>query len=159
MCSLRPLGIALALVIVTSFLATAQELVRVTRVVDGDTIILATGQRVRLLGVNTPELNKPKKPVEPFGKEATEFTKRMVEGKWVRLEIDTHATERDKYSRTLAYVFLEDGTFLNAEIIRLGYGFAVRNTPPLKYEYEFVQLELKAKKQRRGLWARQGKKE
>jgi micrococcal nuclease len=149
----------LALVIVTTFAATAQELVRVKRVVEGDTIILESGERVRLLGVNTPETKHRKKRAEPFGKEAAEFTQRMVEGKLVRLETDSAASLRDKHSRTLAYVFLEDGTFLNAEIIRQGYGFAVRSSPPLKYEYEFVQLEWKARKHRRGMWASKGKDE
>ena len=148
----RPLGIALALVLATALLATAQDLVRVKRVVDGDTIILESGERVRLLGVNTPETKHRTKQAEAFGKEAAEFTKRMVEGKLVRLEFDPNAIKQDKKSRTLAYVFLQDGTFLNAEIIRQGYGFAVRNSPPLRYEHDFIQLELNAKKHRRGLW-------
>ena len=131
----------------------AQELVRVKQVVDGDTIILESGERLRLLGLNTPEVNHPKKPVEPFGKEAADFTRRMVEGKLVRLEFDPHVSKKDKYSRIFAYVFLQDGTFLNAEIIRLGYGFVIISNPPLKYEFEFVQLELNARKDRMGLWA------
>jgi micrococcal nuclease len=139
--------------------AGAQELVRVKQVVDGDTIILESGERVRLLGLNAPEVNHPKKSVEPFGKEAAEFTQRMVEGKLVRLEFDPHVSKQDNSSRILAYVFLQDGTFLNAEIIRRGYGFVVRSIPPLKYESEFVRLELHARKNRRGLWALPTKKE
>jgi micrococcal nuclease len=142
-----------ALLLASVLSVGAQELVRVKQVVDGDTIILESGERVRLLGINAPEVNNPKKPVEPFGKEAAEFTQRMVEGKLVRLEFDPHVSKQDKYSRIFAYVFLEDGTFLNAEIIRQGYGFAVRNSPSLKYEHEFFQLELEARKKGRGLWA------
>src|SRR6266498_1896887 len=101
-------------------------------------------------------LSTPKR-VEVFGKEASAFTKRMVEGKLVRLEFDPLSSRRsdgkDRYSRTLAYVFLQDGTHLNAEIIRQGYGFAVSGTPPLKYQNEFRRLELEAREQRRGLWA------
>ena len=89
----------------------------VTRVVDGDTIIVGAGERVRLIGVDTPETKDPRKPVEYYGKEATAFTKKMVQGKRVRLEFDqanAHIGHKDRYRRTLAYVFLEDGTFLNA---------------------------------------------
>jgi micrococcal nuclease len=135
------------------------EFEHVQRVVDGDTLVLGTGERVRLIGVNTPETKHPQKPVEVFGKEASAFTKRMVEGKLVRLEYDPVASRRsdgkDRYSRTLAYVFLQDGTHLNAEIIRQGYGFAVSGSPPLKYQEEFRQLEREAGEQRRGLWASQ----
>src|SRR6266540_2534149 len=101
---------------------TSGEFEYVQRVVDGDTLLLGTGERVRLLGVNTPETVHPQKAVEAFGKEASAYTKRMVEGKLVRLEFDPVAGRRndgkDRYSRTLAYVFLQDGTHLSAEIIR-----------------------------------------
>src|SRR5262245_40013299 len=115
----------------------------VQRVVDGDTLLLGSGERVRLIGVNTPETKHPNKPVEQFGKEASAFTKEMVEGKLVRLEYDPLAGGRehkDKFNRTLAYVFLQDGTHLNAEIIRQGYGFALSSTPPFKYQDEFRRL-------------------
>ena len=147
------LKFALALLLAGALSAGAQELVWVKQVVDGDTIILESGERVRLLGVNAPEVNHPKKPVEAFGKEAAEFTQRMVEGKLVRFSLISHVSKQDKYSHTLAYVFLQDGTFVNTEIIRQGYGFVVRSSPPLKYEPEFVQLELNAREKRWGLWA------
>src|SRR5207247_736210 len=79
----------------------------VERVVDGDTLLLQSGERVRLIGVDTPEIKHPKKPVEYFGKEASAFTRRMVEGKRVRLEFDQGNAARghkDRYQRTLAYV-------------------------------------------------------
>ena len=85
-----------------------------TRVVDGDTIILSNGERVRLIGVDTPETKHPNKPVQYFGKEASAFSKRMVEGKEVTLEYGQQ--KRDKYGRLLAYVYLMDGTLtLNKE--------------------------------------------
>ena len=104
----------------------------VSRVVDGDTLVLENKERVRLIGVDTPETKHPSKPVEYYGKEATAFTKKMVHGKRARLEFDqanAHLGHKDRYKRTLAYVFLEDGTFLNAEIIKQGYGFAYTKFP------------------------------
>jgi endonuclease YncB( thermonuclease family) len=68
--------------------ATHGDFEVVERVVDGDTLLLQSGERVRLIGVDTPETKHPKKPVERFGKEASEFTRQMVEGKRVRLEFD-----------------------------------------------------------------------
>jgi micrococcal nuclease len=123
-------------------------------VFDGDTLLLASGERVRLIGVDTPETKRPKKPVEYFGKEASAFTRRMVEGKRVRLEFDqANAAQghKDRYGRTLAYVFLEDGTLLNAEIIKQGYGRAYTQFPFSRME-EFRRLEREARELGRGLW-------
>lgn len=122
------------------------------RVVDGDTIIVniaGVKERVRLIGVDTPETKHPKKPVQYFGKEASTFTKRMVEGKKVRLEFDQN--QRDRYGRLLAYVFLEDGTFLNAEIIKQGYGHAYTKYPFI-YMEKFREYEREARLRKRGLW-------
>src|SRR5918992_1148644 len=129
--------------------ATHGDFEVVERVVDGDTLLLASGERVRLIGVDTPETKHPKKPVERFGKEAAAFTTQMVEGKEVRLAYDQR--RKDKYGRTLAYVYLADGTFLNAEIIRQGYGFAYTRFP-FQYLEEFRRLEREAREAKRGLW-------
>src|SRR5213592_816203 len=126
----------------------------VERVVDGDTLLLQSGERVRLIGVDTPETKHPKKPVEYFGKEASDFTRRMVERKRVRLEFDQANAARghkDRYGRTLAYVFLEDGTLLNADIIKQGYGHAYTQFPFSRME-EFRRLEREAREEQRGLW-------
>ena len=120
-----------------------------TRVVDGDTIVVKGIGKVRLIGVDTPETKHPRKPVEYFGKEASAFTKRMVEGKKVRLEYDWQ--RKDKYNRTLAYVYLKDGTFLNAEIIKQGYGHAY-TCYPFKYLEQFRKYEKEARENKRGLW-------
>jgi endonuclease YncB( thermonuclease family) len=95
---------------------TPAPAVKVTRVIDGDTLQLSRGEKVRLIGVDTPETKDPRKPVQYFGKEATAFTKHLVEGKPVRLAYDQ--PHHDKYGRTLASVYLEHDTFVNAEIIR-----------------------------------------
>lgn len=120
------------------------------RVIDGDTVELEGGERVRLIGVNTPESVDPRRPVERFGQEASAFTRRLAEGKAVRLEYDAEA--RDPYGRTLAYIYLPDGRLLNAEIIREGYGFAYTRFPYRRMQ-EFVGLEREAREQGRGLWA------
>lgn len=137
-----------------SGIAPAQEHYRCTRVIDGDTIVVEINhkiEKVRLIGVDTPETVHPSKPVEYFGREASGFTKLMVEGKMVRLEYDWQ--QKDKYRRLLAYIYLEDGTFLNAEIIRQGYGFAYVKYP-FKYIDDFRQYEQEAREDNRGLWGR-----
>ena len=101
------------------------------------------------MGVDTPETKDPRKPVQYFGKEATDFTQRLVAGKRVRLAYDQQ--HQDKYGRTLAYVYLEDGTFVNAEIIKQGYGFAYTRFPFKDLE-QFLQLEREAREAKRGLW-------
>lgn len=121
----------------------------VTRVVDGDTIVLDGNEKVRLIGVDTTEIVHPSKPVEYFSKEASEFTRSIVEGKRVRLEFDWQRT--DKYGRTLAYVYLEGGMFVNLEIVRQGYGFAYTKYP-FKYMEEFREAERQARESNRGLW-------
>ncbi|MFZ3072633.1 MAG: thermonuclease family protein [Thermodesulfobacteriota bacterium] len=119
------------------------------RVIDGDTIVIEDNRKIRLIGVDTPETVHPNKPVEYFGKEASLFTKRMAEGKKVKIEYDWQ--KKDKYGRTLAYLYLEDGTFLNLEIIRQGYGFAYTKFP-FKHLEIFRQAEKEARENRRGLW-------
>ena len=138
------------LILLLSISCSNSQTLKCTRVVDGDTIILNNGERVRLIGVDTPETKHPRKPVEYYGKEASAFTKRMVEGKEVRLEYDQQ--KRDKYSRLLAYVYLKDSTFLNAEIVKQGYGHAYTRFP-FKYLEQFRQYEKEARKNKRGLWA------
>jgi micrococcal nuclease len=122
----------------------------VVRVVDGDTLLLDGNERVRLIGVDTPESVDPRRPVEHFGKEASAFLRRMAEGKRVRLAFDQE--RKDRYGRTLAYVHLEDGSLLNGEIIRQGYGHAYTRFP-FRYAEEFRAYEREAREQRRGLWA------
>lgn len=127
----------------------------VARVVDGDTLVLDHGEKLRLIGVDTPETKDPRRPVQYFGREATDFTKQMVEGRRIRVEFDqaNAATgHRDRYGRTLGYVFRdEDGVFLNAEIIRQGFGHAYTRFP-FEHAREFRELERDARSHHAGLW-------
>ncbi len=131
--------------------ARSQGLHQVERVVDGDTFVLTGGERVRLIGIDTPETVHPNKPVEPFGPEASGFSKNMLEGKDVRLEFDVQ--ERDKYGRLLAYVFLEDDTFVNAELLRLGFAVVLTIPPNVKHAEQFLELQREAREHERGLWS------
>ena len=129
----------------------ASELHTCTRVIDGDTIQLEDGSRVRYCGINTPETKDPRRGVEYYGKEASKFNKSLVEGKNVRLEFD--AQQQDKYGRLLAYVYLQDGTFVNAELVRQGYAQASTYPPNVKYADLFRKYEQEAREQGRGLWS------
>ena len=155
---IRPFSILIltTLLLFLSVSCSNSQSFKCTRVVDGDTIKLSNGERVRLIGVDTPETKHPNKPVEYYGKEASASTRRMVEGKQVRLEYDQQ--QRDKYGRLLAYVYLMDGTFLNAEIIKQGYGNAYTRHP-FKYMEQFRQYEKEEREAKRGLWADKPAKE
>ena len=135
----------------------------VKRVIDGDTIVLSDDTKVRLIGVDTPELHysekllkdsrrsgKDVKTIQRLGSRAKEFTKEMCLNKAVSLQYDVE--KRDRYGRTLAYVYLEDGTFLNAEIIKAGYAQIMTIPPNVKYADLFLSLEQEARKESKGLW-------
>lgn len=122
------------------------------RAVDGDTVVLSTGQRVRYIGVDTPELHHPQKPIEAYAREAKEFNRKLVEGKTVRLEFDVE--RYDKYRRLLAYIYLPDGTFVNAELVRQGYAHTLTIPPNVKYADLFVKCQQEARENNRGLWGR-----
>ena len=117
------------------------------RVIDGDTVELENGERVRYLGMDTPETVHPSKPVECYGPEASERNKDLVEGKTVRLLQD--GPDRDSYDRLLRYV---DGTFVNGDLVWGGYAYASSyGDAPLLYQ-TLVQLERSTRKGDRGLW-------
>ena len=124
----------------------------VERAVDGDTVLLADGERVRYIGMDTPELHHPRKPVQPYAREAWEFNRKLVEGRKVRLEFDVE--RRDRYGRLLAYVFLEDGRFVNAELVKEGYAQLLTIPPNVKYVDLFVGLQRQAREAKKGLWGR-----
>lgn len=143
-CAIIPLLIATSLV--------SDYSNKVARVIDGDTIVLENGEKIRYIGMDTPETKHPSKPVEYYGKEATEANRRLVENKTVRLEFD--AQERDRYGRLLAYVYV-DTTFVNAELVKQGYAKVSTYPPNVKYQDVFLKLEREAREEGRGLWAKE----
>ena len=132
--------------------------VLITDVVDGDTVHVGRGWRrtsVRLIGVDAPETVHPEKPVEFYGVEASEFTAESLTDKWVRLEFES-GNQIDIYGRLLAYIFFEDGTLFNRELVRLGYARAYTRFP-FRYQQEFRLAQREARNAGRGLWARRQK--
>jgi micrococcal nuclease len=121
----------------------------VTRIVDGDTIVVSGIGTVRLIGVDTPETVHPRKPVEQFGAEASAFTRSIALNQSVRLELE--GPSKDKYGRTLAYVYLADGRMLNAELIQQGFAHAYTVYPFSRME-AFRAHEREARDHARGLW-------
>jgi endonuclease YncB( thermonuclease family) len=122
---------------------------RVTRVLDGDTLVLDNGETVRLIGVDAPETHHPEIPVQRFGEESTEFLRRFAEGFECTLEYEP-SNIRDQYGRLLAYVFVGD-RLTNAEIIRRGYAYAYTRFP-FRRQAEFIALEREARGRQYGLW-------
>lgn len=142
----------------TNIVETTTTNAFVVRGVDGDTIQArldgdADDVKIRFLGVNTPESVDPRKPVECFGKEASKFTKEMLEGKRVRLDPDPQADEVDKYGRLLRNVVLEDGTDFNAMLVEQGYAYAYLDFPLNKQrKAQLAALQKAAEAAKRGLW-------
>ena len=126
------------------------ETTRVSRVVDGDTIELENGQRVRYIGIDTPETVDPRKPVQCFGKEASVKNKELLEGKTVSLEKDV--SETDKFGRLLRYVFVSD-VFVNDYLVRQGFAHSSSYPPDIKYQDQFVSAQKEAQEENRGLWS------
>jgi micrococcal nuclease len=125
----------------------------VTRVVDGDTISVAIGnqiEKVRYIGINTPEIHHPTKGADPYGAVAREANARLVEGRWVNLVLDVQ--QRDSFGRLLAYVYIGN-RFINAELVWQGYAEAATYPPNVWYADYFVGLQRQARESRRGLWA------
>ncbi|MCS6938757.1 MAG: thermonuclease family protein [Roseiflexus sp.] len=128
----------------------------VINVADGDTIEVSLSgvtERVRLIGVDTPETSHPSRPVECFGREAAAFTRAMLDGQTVLLEADPSQDNRDRFNRLLRFVWLPDGRLANYEIIAQGYGFEYTFRTPYRYQAQFKAAERAARETRAGLWA------
>ena len=128
-----------------------RDLFQVTEVVDGDTIKVSLLGTLRLIGIDTPETRDPRKPVQCFGIEASNKAKELLSGKKVYLEYDP-ANKQDKYGRTLAYVYREDGLFYNAEMIKQGYAHSYVRFPHPRLD-EFNTYQQEARDSGRGFWA------
>ena len=149
-------GLVLVLVLIVALTCSwaVDETGTVVRVIDGDTLEVALpdgNERVRLLGVDTPEMGRKDRVAEYLAVEATAFTRKLVEGKRVKLETDPHGDTRDRYGRALRYVYLPDERMLNALILSEGYGHAYTRFPFSRIE-EFRKLEREARDAGRGLW-------
>jgi len=123
---------------------------RVTRVVDGDTLVLSDIGTVRLIGVDTPETVDPRKPVEEFGRASTAFLTGLALGQTVRIEYDQ--PHKDRFDRTLVYLYLSDGRLVNREVIRFGYGHLYTEFP-FRLMEQFRVSSREAQEENRGLWA------
>jgi micrococcal nuclease len=127
----------------------------VRKVVDGDTIVVrvhGTDEKVRLLGIDTPETKDPRKPVQCFGKEASAHTAELLPvGTEVRLVRDVE--ERDRYDRLLAYVYrATDGLFVNLELARGGFADLLTYPPNVAHTADFQGAVAEARREQRGLW-------
>lgn len=133
-------------------LPTPKDLRPVAKVVDGDTLWVENPkEKIRLIGIDSPELrDTPRKKAGAYAKESSAYLKKRLHGKRVRLAYDVR--RYDQYRRTLAYVYLEDGTFINAELVRLGYATVSTVAPNVKYADTFILLQQEARKNKRGLW-------
>lgn len=130
-------------------------LLEIFKFVDGDTfwVVNAKGQneKIRLIGINTPEARRTgRTEVEYYGKEASDYVKKILTGRKVRLEFDVQ--RYDRYKRTLAYVYLDDGRFLNALLVKEGYASVATFPPNVKYSEYFAKLEKEARTRKKGMW-------
>lgn len=128
----------------------------VTAVSDGDTVKVKVDDKVetiRLIGVDTPETVDPRKQVQCYGKEASDYSKSMLTGKSVGLERDDSQAERDKYGRLLRYIVLPDGSNFNKQLISQGYAFEYTYSTPYKYQADFKAAQLAASNAGLGLWS------
>lgn len=122
----------------------------VKRVVDGDTFVLEDGRKVRMIGINTPESVDPRRPVEFYGKEASRYATKILEGQNVLLEWGRNP--KDRYGRWLAWVWLLDGTFINGYMVEQGYAqvYTFKDNPD--HANYLLDLQKKAREEGRGLW-------
>ncbi|OGK34703.1 hypothetical protein A3A93_00285 [Candidatus Roizmanbacteria bacterium RIFCSPLOWO2_01_FULL_38_12] len=134
------------------------EKTKVIEVVDGDTIKIEEGRTVRYIGVDTPETKHPKKPVECFGREASDANKALVENKYVYIEKDI--SDIDRYQRILRYVYLPnpentgEAIFVNEYLVEQGYAHLLTYPPDVKYNEIFKAAEKIARDENRGLWGK-----
>ncbi len=125
------------------------EMATIVRVVDGDTVQLDSGEKVRYIGIDTPETVAPNQPVGCFGKEASARNSALVLGKEVQLELDRNDT--DRYGRLLRYVYVGD-TMINEQLVREGYAISNPYPPDTKYQNRFDEAQVQAQLEGLGIW-------
>lgn len=128
----------------------------VVRVVDGDTVRImldGTETTLRLIGMNTPETVDPRTTVECFGKEASNKAKELLSSTRITLELDEREGGIDKYGRTLAYLYMDDGVMFNEWMIKNGYAYEYTYDDVYKYQSEFKAAEHYARQHELGLWS------
>lgn len=130
--------------------APAQNWQTVKWVYDGDTIFLTAGKRIRYIGINAPEIDHEQQQAQPYGYQAKSFNKNLILSKRIRLEYDVE--RHDRYGRELAYIFLEDGTFVNARLLKVGMAFYLYRKPNLKYNIILLKAQQGAMAQKTGIW-------
>jgi endonuclease YncB( thermonuclease family) len=123
---------------------------KVARVIDGDTIEIGGGEKVRYIGMDSPEMAQDGKPEECWAQKALEKNRELVSGKIVELRKDV--SDRDKYGRLLRYVFV-DGLFVNSELVREGFAKMANFPPDVRYQDEISAAETQAQKNKAGLWS------
>ncbi|MBE2228239.1 MAG: thermonuclease family protein [Ignavibacteria bacterium] len=137
----------------------------VTKVIDGDTFVIDTGEKVRLLGIDTPEkwesgkldrdserTGKDKEVIKLLGQLASDYAEKMLLNQTVVLLSDSTNSDTDRYGRLLRYAYLSDGTLFNLKIIQDGYAYAYTKYPVI-YMEEFVKAQHEARENARGLWS------
>lgn len=137
---------------------TQKGLLRVTKVVDGDTIeveVAGKTEKIRMLGVNTPETVDPRRPVECYGKEASDHAKLILADASVELVADASQGDADKYGRLLRYVVMADGTDFGRTMIQDGYAYEYTYDKPYARQAEYKAAQAEAQAQKRGLWAQE----
>jgi len=140
------------------------EYLIVTKVIDGDTFKMSNGEKVRLLGIDTPEKfdsdkldrqtdrsGRYKETIKKLGEASSEYVRKLVEGKKVKLVREPGYDDKDKFGRSLRYIYLEDGMFVNAKILEDGYANIYYSKQISKMD-EFKRLERDARENKRGLW-------
>ncbi len=127
--------------------------IKVAEAVDGDTVLLINGERLRYIGIDTPEEVDERKPVQCYAREAAAKNRQLVAGTNIKFYKDVN--EKDIYGRWLGFVYLEDGTFVNLELVRQGFAFAYPYPPDISKSAEFAQAETFARENKLGLWGGQ----
>ena len=119
-------------------------------VVDGDTIVLKDGRHVRYIGINAPEKGRVGKSSAPFSQKARKRNEHMVRGQTLRLQSDQE--QKDRFGRLLAYIFLQDGTMVNSELLREGLAYFLPTPPNMRYAKELLAAQRQAMQHQRGIW-------